>query len=87
MQKARKIPRKDDKLIESINQTYAGDKVVPYMGNSSLPSKESAFEYDKDRVKVILRCAENILYFAQHFFYIISAGEKIKINLHPFQRV
>lgn len=86
MQKARKIPRKDDKLIESINQTYAGDKVVPYMGNSSLPSKESTFEYDKDRVKVILRCAENILYFAQHFFYIISAGEKIKINLHPFQR-
>lgn len=86
MQKARKIPRKDDKLIEKINQTYDGDKVVPYMGNSSLPSKESTFEYDKDRVKVILRCSENILYFAQHFFYIISAGEKIKINLHPFQR-
>jgi hypothetical protein len=86
MKSGRKIPRKDDTLIERLNEKYAGDKVVPYMGNNNLPTAQSTFEYDKDRVRVIGRAHENILYFAQHFFFIKTAGRKEKINLHPFQR-
>lgn len=87
MKAGRKLKRKDDELIEKLNQKYAGDKVVPYMGNANLPSDKSTFEYDKERVAVIRRCSENILYFAQHFFYIVNLDEgKQKINLHPFQR-
>ena len=83
----RKIPRKDDKLIEKINKAYDGDKVVPYRGNSALASSKSEFKYDKDRIEVIRKSAQNILYFAQHFFYIINIDDgKQKIELHPFQR-
>lgn len=83
----RDIKRKDDLLIDKINKRYENDEVVPYMGNPSLPSNKSSFEYDKDRVKVILRCHKNILYFAQHFFYIVNLDEgKQKIKLHDFQR-
>jgi len=87
MKKGRKRARRDDELIEELNKKYAGDKVVPYMGRTNLPTDKSEFEYDKDRLGVILRCHENILYFAQHFFYIINLDEgKQKIRLHSFQR-
>lgn len=91
MKKGRKIHRKDDLLIEKINKKFEEggykDKIVPYAGNIHLPSNKSSFVYDKDRINVILRCRENILYFAQHFFYIISLDKgKEKIQLHPFQR-
>jgi len=87
MEKGRKIARKDDALIEKINKRYANDKVVPYMGNPNLPSNRSEFQYDADRMKVIKKCHANILYFAQHFFYIVNLDEgKQKINLHSFQR-
>lgn len=83
----RKIKRKDDDLIKKINSAYSEDTMVPYRGNSSLPSSKSRFKYDKDRVDVIRKCAQNILYFAQHFFYIISLDEgKQKIDLHGYQR-
>jgi len=85
MQSGRKIVRKDDELIKRLNKRYA-DNVVPYMGNSNLPTVGSTYQYDADRLQVWGRCKDNILYFAQHFFYIITDGKRETINLHPFQR-
>lgn len=76
----------EDILIERLNRKYKGDKVVPYMGNNNLPSDKSEFEYDKDRVNIILKCSQDILYFAEHFFYIVSGGKKQKIQLHEYQK-
>lgn len=75
-----------NKLIRKVNESYIGDKVVPYMGNNSLPDPKSTFEYDVDRVKIIKKCHRDILFFAENFFYIISAGKKQKIELRDYQK-
>jgi len=75
-----------NKIIKKVNDTYIGDKVVPYMGNNSLPDPKSTFKYDVDRVKVIKKCHRDILFFAENFFYIISAGKKQKIELREYQK-
>jgi hypothetical protein len=75
-----------NKIIKKVNDTYAGDKVVPYMGNNSLPDPKSTFEYDVDRVKIIKKCHRDILFFAENFFYIISAGKKQRIELREYQK-
>jgi hypothetical protein len=84
------MPKKDtnidyEALIEKVNKKYKGDKTVPYMGNNSLPDPKSQYEYDVDRVNVIKKCHEDIKFFAEHFFYIISAGKKQKIKLRDYQ--
>lgn len=77
----------DEKLIEKLNRKYAGDKTVSYMGNSSLPSEKSTYQYDKDRVAVIKKCHSDILFFAESFFYIVNLDDgKEKIKLHDFQK-
>jgi hypothetical protein len=84
------MPKKDtnidyEALIEKVNKKYKGDKTVPYMGNNSLPDPKSQYEYDVDRVNVIKKCHEDIKFFAENFFYIISAGKKQKIKLRDYQ--
>lgn len=76
----------DELLIEKINKRYDGDKTVPYLGNNNLPSSRSEFEYDTDRVEVIKRCHNDMLFFAENFFHIIAAGKLQKIQLHDYQK-
>lgn len=65
-------------LIEKVNETYKGDKTVPYMGNNSLPDSKSTYEYDKNRVTVIKKCHKDILFFAENFFYILARSKDRK---------
>ena len=81
------MPRKNyNILIKKVNETYEGDKIVPYMGNNNLPDPKSTFEYDADRVTIIKKCHSDILFFAENFFYILSQGKKQCITLHDYQK-
>lgn len=88
MKTGRKIPRKDEELISDLNERYKDlDRPVHYMGKKNIPGIKSEFFYDEDRINVMLKCQQNVMYFAQHFFTIttLDYGKQL-INLHPYQR-
>jgi hypothetical protein len=58
-----------------------------YLNNPNLPTVDAQFEYTPEMVQEIKKCEENVLYFAENYFYIISIDEgKQKIKLHTYQR-
>lgn len=58
-----------------------------YLGNPNLPNKEWKGEYTKEMVLDIKKCKEDLLYFAQNFFYIIDPDiGKVKIKLYNYQK-
>jgi hypothetical protein len=58
-----------------------------YLNNPNLPGVDAQFEYTSDKIKDIKKCAQNILYFAENFFYIVSLDEgKQTIDLHLCQK-
>lgn len=58
-----------------------------YMGNPNVPSKGAEFEYTKEMVYEMERCKNDILYFAENYFYILNLDRgKEKIKLYPAQR-
>jgi hypothetical protein len=58
-----------------------------YLGNPNLPSAEAKFEYTPEMAEEFLKCKDDILYFAENYFYIIEPDlGKILIPLLPYQR-
>jgi hypothetical protein len=58
-----------------------------YMNNPNLPAVGAKFEYTKQQISDLKKCTQNILYFAENFFYIISLDEgRKKIKLYPAQK-
>jgi len=58
-----------------------------YLNNPNLPTVDSQYEYTPEMVRDIKKCAQNILYFAENFFYIVSLDEgKQTIDLHLCQK-
>ena len=58
-----------------------------YMGNPDLPSKGTVYEYTAEMVSEIQKCKEDILYFAENYFYILNIDEgKKKIGLYNAQK-
>lgn len=57
-----------------------------YMGDHTLPTAQSKFEWSNEMVEAHERCKNDISYFAENFFVIISAGKRIKIPLRDYQR-
>lgn len=56
-------------------------------GNVSLRGAGETFEYTPEMIREIIRCKEDILYFAEHYFYIQNLDKgKIKIPLWGFQK-
>lgn len=58
------------------------------MGNTNLPSANSAFDYTPEMVAEIEKCKTNIIHFASNYFYIIDPDSevgKVCINLYDFQ--
>jgi hypothetical protein len=58
-----------------------------YLGNPNLPNKHWKGEYTKDMVHHLKKSKQNLLHFAENFFYIIDpdAG-KVCIELFPYQK-
>lgn len=58
-----------------------------YLGNKNLPKPNTEFEWTPEMLKDIKKCTNDILYFAQNFFYIVNLDEgKIKIKLFDCQK-
>jgi len=56
-------------------------------GNTSLRGAGETFEYTQEMIREIIRCKEDILYFAENYFYIQNLDRgKIKIPLWGFQK-
>lgn len=65
----------------------AAKKKDNYMGNPNLPTANAKFEYTPEMVAEIQKCKDDILYFAENYFYIIEPDlGKIKIPLLPYQK-
>lgn len=57
-----------------------------YLGDSRLPTAQSRFEWSDEMVETYERCKNDIAYFAENFFTIVSASKRIKIPLRDYQR-
>lgn len=58
-----------------------------YLNNPKLPTAQTEFEYTPEMLKDIKKSKDNLLYFAENFFYIIDPDEgRQKIKLYKFQR-
>lgn len=58
-----------------------------YMNNPALPTAGAGFEWTPEMVAELKKCRENILHFAENYFFIINLDEgKQKIKLHPYQK-
>jgi hypothetical protein len=58
-----------------------------YLGNPNLPNKHWKDEYTKEMINHLKKSKQNLLHFAENFFYIIDpdAG-KVCIELFPYQK-
>lgn len=58
-----------------------------FKGNPNLPVAGAEFDYGPYQVKEMKKCQQNILHFAEHYFYIINLDEgRIKLPLRPYQK-
>lgn len=62
-------------------------KATYYLGNPNLPNVHWKGEYTKEMISSIKKAKDNLLYFAENFFYIVDPDKgKVVIPLFPFQR-
>lgn len=63
------------------------DKTKYYLGNPNLPAADAQIAYEPWMVKEIQKARDNILYFAENFFYIINLDRgREKIKMHSCQK-
>lgn len=56
-----------------------------YLGNKGLPTSESKYEYTPEMRTAMFRCAQDIKYFAENFFTIITPKGRMHIPLRDYQ--
>jgi len=57
-----------------------------YLGNPNLPSQDVKFEYTTEQAEEVEKCMNDMSYFAENYFYIITDEGKELIPLYPYQR-
>jgi len=58
-----------------------------YLGNPNLPTENSKFEWTPKMLKELKKATQNLLYFAENFFYIVNLDRgREKISLHSCQK-
>lgn len=58
-----------------------------YLGNEKLPTGQAAFEYTSEQLRHLKKSKKNLLYFAEHFFFIVDPDiGREKIKLFNFQK-
>jgi hypothetical protein len=62
-------------------------KTKYYLGNPNLPVADAQIQFEPWMIKEIQKARENILYFAENFFFIINLDRgREKIKLHACQK-
>ena len=63
------------------------NKTEFYLGNPNLPAADAQIAYEPWMIKEMKKCKENILHFAENFFYIINLDRgRETIDLHSCQK-
>lgn len=57
-----------------------------YLNNPNLPTANAEFEYTPKMLAEIEKCKDNVLYFAENYFYIITEDGRETIPLHLYQK-
>jgi hypothetical protein len=58
-----------------------------YLGNPNLPNKNWKSEFTKEMALHLKKSHQNLLYFAENFFYIVDLDKgKVCIDLFPYQK-
>jgi len=58
-----------------------------YLGNPNLPTSTATYEYTPKMIKDLQKCANNLLFFAENFFYIIDPDKgRTLIKLYKYQK-
>lgn len=56
-------------------------------GNKSLRKAGQVVDYNQEMINEIIKCSEDIIYFAEKYFYIVHPDKgKIKIPLYEWQK-
>lgn len=63
------------------------EKTKYYLGNENLPTVDAKYEFTPEKVSELRKCRNNLLHFAQHYFFIINidSGRQV-IELRPYQK-
>lgn len=57
------------------------------MGKNNLRGEGEQYQFSPDMLEEYFKCAEDIIYFAHNYFYVVSIDEgKNKINLYEYQK-
>lgn len=85
----------EDKFTEAGYNTCT-DKIINqepidpsfyYRGSKNVPVAGAQYEFTADMVEELKKCKENIIYFAENFFFIVSIDDgKQKIKLYDAQK-
>jgi hypothetical protein len=64
------------------------NKTKYYLGNPNLPAADAQLAYEPWMIKDIKKSRQNLLHFAENFFYIINPekGKKQVIKMFPYQK-
>lgn len=85
----------DEKLLDVGYNTHT-DKIINqepidpsfyYRGSKNVPVAGAQYEFTSDMVDELRKCKEDIIYFAENFFYIVNLDRgKEKIKLYDAQK-
>lgn len=78
----------DDQMSADVNEIYdILTEEKQYLRDRRLPRADAAFDWTSDMAVELIKCKDNILYFAENYFYIINLDEgKQKIKLYQPQK-
>lgn len=71
--------------LDSLNYNEK-DVVFNYLNNPRLPAVNTEYAWTKERVLELDKCRKDIVYFAEHYFYITTDEGKKKIKLYKAQK-
>ena len=58
-----------------------------YLGNPNLPTNNAQFEWTPKMIKDLKKASQNLLYFAENFFFIVNLDRgREKIGLHSCKK-
>lgn len=58
-----------------------------YLNNPNLPTSTAEYEYTPQMVRDLKKCAQNLLFFAENYFYIIDPDKgRTLISLYKYQK-
>lgn len=79
------MAKKKTKVIKVLGSEVTAEEEY-YLNNPNLPTANSGYEYTPEMADAIKKCKEDIIYFAENFFYINGINGKEIIKLFDKQK-